>query len=27
VFLHGTVEEITGYSEEELISEQLWKNI
>ncbi|MCC4769828.1 PAS domain S-box protein [Methanosarcina sp. DH2] len=27
VFLHGTVEEITGYSEEELMSEQPWKNI
>jgi PAS domain S-box-containing protein len=27
VFLHGTVEEITGYSEEEFMSEQPWKNI
>jgi PAS domain S-box-containing protein len=27
VFLHGTVEEITGYSEEEFMSEQSWKNI
>lgn len=27
VFLHGTVEEITGYSEEEFISSQPWKKI
>lgn len=27
VFLHGTVEEITGYSEEEFMSEQPWKDI
>lgn len=27
VFLHGTVEEITGYSEEEFMSRQPWKEI
>ena len=27
VFLHGTVEEITGYSEEEFISRHPWKEI
>ncbi|WP_269850769.1 PAS domain-containing protein [Methanosarcina horonobensis] len=27
VFLHGTVEEITGYSEEEFMSRQSWKEI
>lgn len=27
VFLHGTVEEITGYSEEEFMSKQRWKDI
>ncbi|WP_410507041.1 PAS domain S-box protein [Methanosarcina hadiensis] len=27
VFMHGTVEEITGYSEEEFMSKQRWKDI
>jgi PAS domain-containing protein len=27
VFLHGTVEEITGYSEEEFMSRRRWKDI